>query len=83
MPMSIIYNDTQEKSELQRRITAELRAKQQETQSSEHDLSLTGWDEGQSVDHQSAHELSTASKWAIALVVLGVLTVLLFMVVVH
>lgn len=27
--MSIIYNDTQEKSELQRRITAELRAKQE------------------------------------------------------
>ena len=43
--MSIIYNDTQEKTELQRRIVAELREKQAATPLNEAGQSLSSFDE--------------------------------------
>ena len=78
MPMSIIYNDTQEKSELQRKITAELRAKQEAASSNEVKQSLTSFDDP---DYSREIKLSKTTIWVIILVAAAMLAVLLYMMV--
>lgn len=66
--MSIIYNDTQEKSELQRRITAELRAKQEARSTNEANRvnATSGYDDP---DYSRDVKLSgSAKRIAIALI---------------
>lgn len=78
MPMSIIYNDTQEKSELQRKITAELRAKQEAASSNEAKQSLISFDDP---DYSREIKLSKTTIWVIILAVAALLAVLLYMMV--
>lgn len=76
--MSIIYNDTQEKTELQRRIVAELREKQAATPLNEAGQSLSSFDEP---DYSREVSMSPATRWVIILIAMAVLAVVLFMVV--
>ena len=76
--MSIIYNDTQEKTELQRRIVAELREKQAATPLNEAGQSLRSFDEP---DYSREVSMSPATRWVIILLAMVALAVVLFMVV--
>ena len=73
--MSIIYNDTQEKTELQRRIMAELREKQAAKPLNEAGQSLTSFDEP---DYSREVSISPAARWVIILIVMVVVAVVLF-----
>lgn len=76
--MSIIYNDTQEKSELQRQIMAELREKQAAKPLNEAGQSLTSFDEP---DYSREVSMSPATRWVIILIAMAVLAVVLFAIV--
>lgn len=76
--MSIIYNDTQEKSELQRQIMAELREKQAAKPLNEAGRSLTSFDEP---DYSREVSMSPATRWVIILIAMAVLAVVLFVIV--
>ena len=76
--MSIIYNDTQEKSELQRQIMAELREKQASKPLNEAGQSLTSFDEP---DYSREVSMSPATRWVIILIAMAVLAVVLFAIV--
>lgn len=76
--MSIIYNDTQEKSELQRQIMAELREKQAAKPLNEAGQSLTSFDEP---DYSREVSMSPATRWVIIIIAMAVLAVALFAIV--
>ena len=61
--MSIIYNDTQEKSELQRRIQAELRQKQLAKPLDEGSTSLSSFDDTADADYTRDFRRSPLPGW--------------------
>lgn len=74
--MSIIYNDTQEKSELQRKILAELREKQTTTSLTE-GASVTTFDDASNPDYH--HEpMAKSTMWILILIAAVIASIIMF-----
>lgn len=75
--MGVIYHSTDESSELQRRISADLRAKQNELADKAEHQRLTGFDDDKPKEKP---EPSSAKKWVISIVGMVILIVLLYII---
>ena len=76
--MSIIYNDTQEKSELQKRITAELRENQNRTASAEGDPYQHKDTYTPGSEYQKDLKPTTTIAWAWILIVIATVGLIIY-----
>lgn len=80
--MSIIYNNTEEKSELQRRITAELREKQLRAEAGEGNHGKHRHEYAPGTEYQKDLKTTTSLAWAWALILIAAVALVIYAIVI-